>query len=1088
MKRFDAELKFIVIVFVMGILALLNYWFYISRLQEQKVNLLRLTEKINANIRLLPLYANLYVTQGDREFLNQTKIVSEAIEEAILMLKQGGEYETDNKIYHIHVYNLQIEDAIENFLSTFDVHRDKIDVLIKETLYETGVKPEKLSSKVAEENIEMVFDEFNNTEPDYHKKVKENVLASADFLMHHNQDLMMASSILKDSITQQIDKKIRFQQTLAGIFIIGIILIGFLSVFFFHYQFTVPLRRLEVYAQAILQGSQHSPKNHNFRDFHKLATLLKKIQENISEAIAFAQSIGQTKKAEYDAHKIIQNPIVRSLVEMEQRLAKLAQEEERRQWSITGIAQISDVLRNNQDQSFEVQCFEFIRALIKYLGCNQGGAYLINDDDPKDVFIELKACYAYNKKKYLTQRLNLREGLLGQCIFERDIIYTDEVPNGYLYITSGLGEANPRFILLAPIQTHQEILGAIELASFHHFKEHEIEFVKTVTERFASALLMYRNNLKTQKLLENSIKLNQELQQRETLLKQQTDELRLYQEELNRKIQELQIETNLTRNVIAAINKTNASIEFDLDGNILDVNEMFLAVMGYQREELIGKNERILLPNDPKQLERHKMMWESLRNGAYMSGEYQRITRFGKEVWLNGTYNPIFDIDGRPYKVLQFAQFTTEEKEKDLDQTSKINALSEVFPLLDLDLERKIKRVNPLFGKVLHYDKFEFKNKNFFSYVKIDELSESVKDIWTQIVEQGISKSIVLPFYTSDGNIKYFYTNFNPIRNLAGKIYKVMVFMVDVTIQKNLEISLLQKQNELSQFINELEFLYKHIKFQKRELESRINMVSKAADIFELDTNGKIILINENLCKRVGKLENQILHLPFSDLFHPEQDISIFQKLIDTKVSEIHRQIIRYISGNPSLPFWGDTTIAPLYDESDNFVKYIGVIFDVTYQVLQEQQLITSLAEERVKNSILQYEEQPWLAVESMLDRLFSSDIPPDHDKVQRILESSFLSVLVLSKDGTVLQASEKALQVLQYENQKEQILNKSFKDLIQAQDKTLLITIAKMLKGDVLQTVLSFYTGKGEVLELKCYAFPIFQDDAPNEIMIFLF
>jgi PAS domain S-box-containing protein len=267
--------------------------------------------------------------------------------------------------------------------------------------------------------------------------------------------------------------------------------------------------------------------------------------------------------------------------------------------------------------------------------------------------------------------------------------------------------------------------------------------------------------------------------------------------------------------ILDAINKTYAAIEFDFEGNIISVNDMYLKVMGYQKEEIIGQNERIFLPNNEIDSPSYRLLWESLRNGSNITGEFRRVNKSGKEIWLNGSYNPIFDVDGRPTSVIQFAQFVTEEKEKDLDYASKIAALHQAFPVLELDLHCHIKTANQLFADITKYRRNQLIKKNFCELIPSHQNFQ--KD-WEQIVA-GEVKNMVLPFLAADDTLIFFDTNFCSIKNLEGKVYKIQVITVNITEQKEMEMELLQKQEIMREALEKLESTQKELKNREAELE-----------------------------------------------------------------------------------------------------------------------------------------------------------------------------------------------------------------------------------------------------------------------------
>lgn len=547
-----------------------------------------------------------------------------------------------------------------------------------------------------------------------------------------------------------------------------------------------------------------------------LLASLTQIAENTKNATNFAIAIGQGKLDTMTETTSQNDALSSSLMMVQEKLKKIAIEEEEGKLYAKGRYEIGELLRQAQRNGNLQDLYDiFLKAMINYLLANQGAIFLINEEKAEDVFVELIAVYAYSKKKYIEKRIGLREGLIGQCIIGKNSIYLEEIPNDYLHITSGLGAALPKALLIVPIKVDEKVLGAIEIASFKPFSANQVRLAETLAERLAGTIATIRANLQTKKLLDTSNRINKKLIQREEQMRASSEELGKTKEELSKKLLELEMETNLSTYILEAINKTNAAVEFDTEGNILGVNDMYLRVMGYKKEELIGANEKILLPSDEVNSEKYEILWNSLRSGAYITGEYRRMSKQGREVWLNGTYNPIFDVNGAITKVIQFAQFTTEEKEKDLDYASKISALNQSMPVLELDLEGNIKAANQLMANITGFKRSQLINKKLINFIHpVIEFTEK----WENL-QKGQTESVIIVFVGQDERLIFFLANLSPIKNLSGKIYKVQVIMTDLTDQKEMEIELLNKQEKMTEMLQTLEVAQLELKGKENELQ-----------------------------------------------------------------------------------------------------------------------------------------------------------------------------------------------------------------------------------------------------------------------------
>ena len=243
----------------------------------------------------------------------------------------------------------------------------------------------------------------------------------------------------------------------------------------------------------------------------------------------------------------------RSLLEMREELKTAKTEEEKRQeenqqrnWSSQGVALFSDILRKNND-NLSVLSYEIISNMVRYTNSNQGGIFIVNDNDRNHIFLELEACYAYDRQKYLHKQIEAGEGLVGRCYQEQEKIFLTEIPDDYIKITSGLGNNSPTCLLLIPLAYNNNIFGIMEIASFNIYKDFEIEFMERIGENIAATISSVKANIQTVQLLEQSQQQAEEMSSQEEEMRQNMEELRATQEQSARKEEELQRELDLLR-------------------------------------------------------------------------------------------------------------------------------------------------------------------------------------------------------------------------------------------------------------------------------------------------------------------------------------------------------------------------------------------------------------------------------------------------------------------------------------------------------------------------------------------------------------
>lgn len=266
--------------------------------------------------------------------------------------------------------------------------------------------------------------------------------------------------------------------------------------------------------------------------------------KNLKQASTFALEIGKSNFEYPFSPSSKEDTLGNSLLKMNDDLKLFHEKEKQQAWATNGYAMFAEIIRNTNDSIKDISS-TIISQLVKYISANQGGLFLFDQSSNQ---IELIACYAYNRKKYIQKNIEVGEGLVGQCFQEGEKIYMNDVPEEYLNITSGLGTANPRAILIVPMKYNQTIAGIIELATFNDFPQYKIEFIEKIAEMLGNSF----NNLKqkeiTEKLLNDSQAKSQNLAQQEEELRQNLEELHATQEELMRREKTYLEEIRLLKN------------------------------------------------------------------------------------------------------------------------------------------------------------------------------------------------------------------------------------------------------------------------------------------------------------------------------------------------------------------------------------------------------------------------------------------------------------------------------------------------------------------------------------------------------------
>jgi methyl-accepting chemotaxis protein len=232
---------------------------------------------------------------------------------------------------------------------------------------------------------------------------------------------------------------------------------------------------------------------------------------------------------------------------------------------------------------------------------------------------------------------------------------------------------------------------------------------------------------------------------------------------------------------IAAISKAQAVIEFDLNGAILDANENFLAVMGYTLDEVKGKHHSMFAEPAYAQSPAYKQFWEKLRRGEFDAGEYKRIGKGGKEVWIQASYNPIMDMNGKPFKVVKYATDVTAQKLQGADYEGQLDAISKSQAVIEFNLDSTIITANNNFLHAMGYTLDEIKGKRHNIFVDPAEAqSDDYKQFWEKL-RRGEYDSRVYKRIGKGGKEVWIQASYNPIMDMNGKPFKVVKFATEVT-------------------------------------------------------------------------------------------------------------------------------------------------------------------------------------------------------------------------------------------------------------------------------------------------------------------
>lgn len=508
---------------------------------------------------------------------------------------------------------IQQRDIMEQ-LNSFESYEDPLTKLLAEDAIESKVIPQ--STEIIDLLNEIV-------------EIQTTVTAEAD------QGLIDSSSMLKN---------------ITIILSIVIILLAIGSALLLVRAITTPVNFLKNIVVKLGNGELVEEKQAKFSndEIGDMAIAMDNLVNGLKATTLFAENIG---KGTYDSsfkplsdHDVLGN----ALINMRNNLSKVAEDDQKRNWATEGLARFGELLRTNND-NLDKLADEIIGNLVKYLKANQGAIYIIDDaESGNEPTMSMKACYAWDKKKFLNHQIHRGEGLAGQAWQEGDLIYLTEVPPNYIKITSGLGDANPTSVIIVPLKVNDQIFGIVEIASFNVFKDYETEFVEKIAESIASTISSVKINARTQRLLEESQEMTEQMRAQEEEMRQNMEELQATQEEMQRS----QTETEST---MLAINNSMGVADYDAEGRITKINPKYLKMIGFEQSEVMGEHHRIFVPKEEKNSEEYRQFWRDLTLGNPKSGVFTRVNRKGEALTIRSSFSPIKNRNGEVVKVMEIA-------------------------------------------------------------------------------------------------------------------------------------------------------------------------------------------------------------------------------------------------------------------------------------------------------------------------------------------------------------------------------------------------------------------------------------------------
>jgi methyl-accepting chemotaxis protein len=235
---------------------------------------------------------------------------------------------------------------------------------------------------------------------------------------------------------------------------------------------------------------------------------------------------------------------------------------------------------------------------------------------------------------------------------------------------------------------------------------------------------------------------------------------------------------------LAALDKSQAVIEFAMDGTVLTANANFLRVMGYSLPEIKGKHHSMFVEPAYRDSAEYRAFWAALNRGEYQAAQYKRLGKGGKEVWIEASYNPLLDGSGKPFKVVKFATEISNQKTVYADLVGKVEALGRSQAVIEFEMDGTVVTANDNFLQTMGYTLEEIKGKHHSLFVEPGYRdSAEYREFWAKL-NRGEPQVAQFKRVGKGGREVWIEASYNPILDLNGRLWKVVKFATDITKRK----------------------------------------------------------------------------------------------------------------------------------------------------------------------------------------------------------------------------------------------------------------------------------------------------------------
>jgi methyl-accepting chemotaxis protein len=358
---------------------------------------------------------------------------------------------------------------------------------------------------------------------------------------------------------------------------------------------------------------------------------------------------------------------------------------------------------------------------------------------------------------------------------------------------------------------------------------------------------------------------------------------------------------------LAAIGRSQAVIEFTMDGTILGANKNFLNALGYGLEEIKGKHHSMFVPADQRDSAEYRAFWAALNRGEFQAAEFKRVAKGGREIWIEASYNPILDADGKPVKVVKFATDITQKKIRGMADASKIAAINRAQAVIEFNLDGTIVIANENFLKAMGYSLNEIQGKHHSMFVPPAERDGvAYREFWAAL-NRGEYQAGEYKRIGKGGKEVWILASYNPLMDETGKCFGVVKFANDVSAQK----------------------------LRNADLAGQLEAIGKSQAVIEFNMDGTIITANDNFLKTVGYALSEIAGKHHSTFVEPSDRDSAGYREFWASLNRGQYQAGEYKRiGKGGREVYIQASYNPILDLNGKPFKVVKYATDTTKQVL----------------------------------------------------------------------------------------------------------------------------------------------------------